>query len=519
MRKESLALLTTLLLLLLLLLPSTESKLSRDDFPPGFIFGAGTSAYQVEGAAAKDGRTPSLWDTYTHAGRMLDNSTGDVASDQYHKYKVYVKLMADTGLDSYRFSISWSRLIPNGRGAINLKGLAYYNNLIDELLKYGIKPHVTIYHLDFPQALEDEYGGWLSQKIVEDFTAFADVCFREFGDRVSQWTTIVEPNIIGMASYDNGVFPPNRCSKPFGLLNCTVGDSTTEPYIATHNLLLSHASVVSLYRTKYQAIQNGRIGLNVYSFWCYPMTNSRLDFQATQRSLDFLIGWIISPLVFGDYPKIMKKIVRSRLPSFTEEQSEQVKGSFDFIGLNHYQSIWVKDNSNASKTAPRDFNADLFAKFSCYWLTYMCGVYLSQLIPADVPIDPDGLQHMLEYIRDAYGNPPVYIEENGYGYGTNDTIYDVERVNYLSAFISSMLDGIRKGANVKGYYVWSFLDVFEFLAGFQSRFGLYYVDFKDENLRRQPKLSALWYSDFLKKKKTGTNINRMGLHERSHSQQ
>nr|XP_009417732.1 PREDICTED: beta-glucosidase 22-like [Musa acuminata subsp. malaccensis] len=515
MRKESLALLTTLLLLLLLLLPSTESKLSRDDFPPGFIFGAGTSAYQVEGAAAKDGRTPSLWDTYTHAGRMLDNSTGDVASDQYHKYKEDVKLMADTGLDSYRFSISWSRLIPNGRGAINLKGLAYYNNLIDELLKYGIKPHVTIYHLDFPQALEDEYGGWLSQKIVEDFTAFADVCFREFGDRVSQWTTIVEPNIIGMASYDNGVFPPNRCSKPFGLLNCTVGDSTTEPYIATHNLLLSHASVVSLYRTKYQAIQNGRIGLNVYSFWCYPMTNSRLDFQATQRSLDFLIGWIISPLVFGDYPKIMKKIVRSRLPSFTEEQSEQVKGSFDFIGLNHYQSIWVKDNSNASKTAPRDFNADLFAKFSFSKNDTPSG----QLIPADVPIDPDGLQHMLEYIRDAYGNPPVYIEENGYGYGTNDTIYDVERVNYLSAFISSMLDGIRKGANVKGYYVWSFLDVFEFLAGFQSRFGLYYVDFKDENLRRQPKLSALWYSDFLKKKKTGTNINRMGLHERSHSQQ
>nr|XP_009417742.1 PREDICTED: beta-glucosidase 22-like [Musa acuminata subsp. malaccensis] len=513
MRKESLALLATLVLLL----PTAESNLSRDDFPPGFIFGAGTSAYQVEGAAAEDGRTPSIWDTYTRAGGMLDNSTGDVTSDQYHKYKEDVKLMVDTGLDSYRFSISWSRLLPNGRGAINPKGLAYYNNLIDELLRYGITPHVTIYHYDLPQVLEDEYEGWLSHKIVEDFTAFADVCFREFGDRVSQWTTIVEPNVIAIGSFDSAIFPPSRCSNPFGLFNCTVGDSTTEPYTAAHNFLLAHASVVSLYRTKYQAKQNGRIGLNVYSMWCYPSTNSTLDLQATQRLLDFFVGWIINPLVFGDYPKVMKKIVRSRLPSFTEEQSEQLKGSFDFIGLNHYSSIWVKDNSDASETAPRDFNADLFAKFAIS-KNETPG---SQLVPTDIPFDPAGLQHLLEYIRDAYGNPPVYIEENGYGLGLNNTISDVKRANYLSGYIGSTLDGIRKGANVKGYYVWSFLDVFEFLSGFQSPFGLYHVDFKDENRRRQPKLSALWYSDFLKKKKkkkTSTNINMMGLHQRSHSQ-
>ncbi|WOK96117.1 beta-glucosidase 22-like [Canna indica] len=473
-------------------------KYSRDDFPAGFIFGAGTSAYQVEGAAAEDGRTPSVWDTFTHAGGMLDKSTGDVASDGYHKYKEDVKLAADTGLDSYRFSISWSRLLPNGRGAVNPKGLAYYNSLIDELLKYGIKPHVTLYHLDLPQVIEDEYGGWLNEKIVEDFTAYADVCFREFGDRVSHWTTIVEPNVIGTSSYDNGMFPPNRCSNPFGFFNCTAGDSTTEPYVAVHNLLLAHASAVTLYRTKYQANQNGLIGLNVYSFWYYPFSNSILDIQATQRSLDFLIGWIMNPLVFGDYPEVMKKIVRSRLPSFTKDQSEQVKGSFDFIGLNHYLSVWVKDNSNASKTAPRDYNADF--------------------IPTDI-IDPAGLQHCLEYIKNAYGNPPIYIEENGYGlFPTNDTINDVERVSYMSGFIGSVLDAIRNGANVKGYYAWSFLDVFEFLGGYQMRFGLYYVDFRDSNRRRQPKLSAVWYSELLKKK-AGIRMSRKELQGRSYSQQ
>nr|CAD1828475.1 unnamed protein product [Ananas comosus var. bracteatus] len=512
----------SLLFLVGLLLKIVEGggalKFTREDFPQDFVFGAGTSAYQVEGAAAEDGRTPSIWDTFTHSGRMLDKSTGDVAADGYHKYKEDVKLIHDTNLEAYRFSISWPRLIPNGRGPVNPKALEYYNNLINGLVKYGIQIHVTLYHLDLPQALEDEYGGWVSPRIVADFMAYADVCFREFGDRVSHWTPLVEPNVNAMASYDSGAFPPNHCSYPFGL-NCTVGNSTVEPYIVGHNSLLAHASVVRLYREKYQGVQNGVVGANVYTFWCYPFSNSAADIAATQ---DLWTLWIIHPLVFGDYPEVMKKNAGSRIPSFTKSQSELVKGAFDFLGINHYTSIYVSDNSNnVPKTGLRDFNADMFATFRVTRDDPPAGKF----VPTRMQIDPAGLQYMLEYIKEVYGNPPVYIQENGnstipipitdffppfsfsphcaspgYGQKANDTIHDAERVDYLSGYMGSMLSAIKNGANVKGYFVWSFLDVFEVLAGYQSRYGLYYVDFEDENRTRTPKLSAYWYSNFLKKK-------------------
>uniref|UniRef100_A0A453LUU4 Uncharacterized protein n=5 Tax=Triticinae TaxID=1648030 RepID=A0A453LUU4_AEGTS len=327
---------------------ATGLGFTRRDFPQEFVFGAGTSAYQYEGAVAEDGRSPSSWDTFTHAGKMPDKSTGDVAADGYHKYMEDVKRMYETGLEAYRFSISWSRLIPNGRGAVNPKGLQYYNNLIDELVNHGVQVHITLHHLDLPQILEDEYGGWLSPKIIEDFTAYADVCFREFGDRVASWTTVNEPNIGILASYDVATFPPGRCSDPFGATKCTAGDSTVEPYIAAHNTLMAHGSVVSLYRKKYQAMQKGVVGISIYSFWSYPLTNSTVDLAATRRCKDFFFGWILDPLVFGDYPEVMKKIVGSRLPPFTKVQSELIKGSLDFIGINHYYSLYVNDRPLAT---------------------------------------------------------------------------------------------------------------------------------------------------------------------------
>ncbi|KAF7039656.1 hypothetical protein CFC21_049615 [Triticum aestivum] len=344
---------------LLLLLSSAPAVVgfTRSDFPPEFVFGAATSAYQYEGAVAEDGRSPSVWDTFTQAGKMSDKSTGDVAADGYHKYKDDVKLMVDTNLEAYRFSISWSRLIPNGRGAVNPKGLEYYNNLINELVQHGIQVHVMLSHLDFPQVLDDEYAGWLSPKIVEDFTAFADVCFREFGDRVSYWTTIDEPNVSALGSYDNALFAPGRCSNPFGITNCTVGNSTVEPYIAAHNMILAHASATRLYREKYQAAQKGGVGINVYSSWSYPMTNSDVDVEAAKRYLDFVFGWILEPLVSGDYPDVMKKNVGSRLPSFTKSQSQVVKGTVDFIGINHYYSMYVNDRPLDKGT--RDYSADM----------------------------------------------------------------------------------------------------------------------------------------------------------------
>jgi len=334
---------------------------TRGDFLEDFVFGSATSAYQYEGAVAEDGRSPSIWDTFTHAGRMPDKSNGDIATDGYHKYKDDVKLVTDTNLEAYRFSISWSRLIPKGRGTVNPKGLEYYNNLIDELVRHGVQVHVMMYQLDLPQVLEDEYGGWLNPRIVEDFTAYADVCFKEFGDRVSYWTTLDEVNVAAVGSYDIGQIPPARCSDPFGVTKCTVGNSSVEPYIAAHNMLLAHASATRLYRAKYQAVQKGVVGINIYTMWPYPLTNSTADLEATQRFRDFYFGWIVEPLVFGDYPQAVKKNVGSRLPSFTKVQSEAIRGTLDFIGINHYYSFYVNDRP--LEIGIRDFALDISAEY------------------------------------------------------------------------------------------------------------------------------------------------------------
>ncbi|KAL5983752.1 hypothetical protein ACLOJK_017843 [Asimina triloba] len=533
-------------LLLLLLITSAGfcfsqniTNLNVDDFPLDFVLGAGTSAYQVEGAVAEDGRTPSIWDTFTHAGKMPDKSKADVSADQYHKYKVHppiaciskilydrpwtiqlvapdrnsrlqgdVKLMRNMGLEAYRFSISWSRLIPNGRGAVNPKGLRYYNNLINELIKNGIQPHATIYHFDLPQVLEDEYKGWLSPKIVEDFTAYADVCFREFGDRVAHWTTINQANILALAAYDNGFFPPQRCSKGFGFVNCTAGDSTVEPYIAGHHILLAHASASALYRQKYRAKQKGWLGLNSYGSFYIPISNSTEDVQAAQRAMDFYNGWFINPVVFGDYPEIMKKNAGSRLPSFSESESQRLKGSSDFIGINHYQTAFAEDDPDGPKRQIRDYFLDVFAKLTCIVPNRPLFHYFP-IPPIRTPCWPSGFQWLLEYFKDHYGNTPVYIQENGphqtgaagRSFPYNETLHDVRRIEYISAYIDAMLKAIRNGANVKGYFVWSFLDVFELVNGYTQRYGLYHVDFEDKARTRKPKLSARWFSNLLKEKK------------------
>ncbi|PIA46227.1 hypothetical protein AQUCO_01500030v1 [Aquilegia coerulea] len=276
------------------IITTRTSVLSRLDFPSDFVFGAGSSAYQVEGATAEDGRKPSIWDTFTQEGKTADKGTGDIAADQYHQYKEDVKLMHKMGLDAYRFSISWSRIIPDGHGSVNPKGVIYYNNLIDELVSYGIEAHVTLSHFDIPQALQDEYEGILSPKFIEDFTAYADVCFKEFGDRVKSWMTFNEPNIQTVTGNGMGMMPPGRCSYPFGFGNCSKGDSTTEPYLAAHNILLSHAAAVHVYRTNYQEKQKGKIGITLLAFWFEPMTNLTQDVAATERICDFQLGWYVS---------------------------------------------------------------------------------------------------------------------------------------------------------------------------------------------------------------------------------
>ncbi|RZC75617.1 hypothetical protein C5167_051095 [Papaver somniferum] len=421
---------------------------------------------------------------------MADKSTGDISTDQYHRYKEDVQLMVDTGLEAYRFSISWPRLIPNGRGPVNPKGLEYYNNLINELISHGIQAHVTLFHYDLPQPLEDEYGGW------KDFTAYAEICFKEFGDRVSTWTTINEPNVFVLGAYDLGFLPPQRCSSPFGFFNCTDGNSTTEPYLVAHNIMIAHASVTRLYKTKYQAKQHGLIGINLFAYGFSPLTNSVEDVAATQRASDFYMGWFAAPLVFGDYPETMKRNAGSRLPSFTSYEAKLVKGSCDFFGLNHYASYNVKDNSESLKIQQRDLSMDMAAQFISNWSGK------GKVLPDEFPVMPSGLQGVLEYFKQDYGNPPIYIHENGQrllAAPREKSLNDTSRVNYLKGYIGGVLDALRNGSNTKGYFTWCFIDSFELLDGYTSNFGLYYVDLvNDLDLKRYPKLSAHWYSNFLK---------------------
>ncbi|XP_031402108.1 beta-glucosidase 11-like isoform X2 [Punica granatum] len=467
---------------------SGADKYSRHDFPPGFVFGAGTSAYQVEGAAEEDGRTPSIFDTYAHSG-ITRGANGDVACDQYHKYKEDVQLMAEMGLEAYRFSISWSRLIPNGRGQVNPKGLQYYNNLINELISHGIEPHVTLHHSDHPQALEDEYGGWISRRVVRDFTAYADVCFREFGDRVRHWTTFNEANVFVQVGYDYGLMPPQRCSSPFGILDCQKGNSSTEPYLAAHNILLGHASAARLYQKKYRHKQKGYVGLNLLGFHFTPFTNTTEDIVATQRANDFYHGWFADPLIYGDYPETMKKIVGSRLPSFDQIESRLVKGSADFLAINFYFAEKVKDSPQSLEIQPKDYKADIAVELDCT---------PNKFVPFLYPVNPWALQGILEYFKQKYGNPPMYIHENGQRMQRNSSLEDWPRVKCLQGYIGAVLDSLRNGSDVRGYFTWSLLDVFELLDGYNSGFGLYYVDLDDPDLKRCPKLSARWYSHFLK---------------------
>ncbi|CAA7045817.1 unnamed protein product [Microthlaspi erraticum] len=423
---------------------------SRSDFPEGFVFGSAISAYQWEGAADEDGRTPSTWDTDFHS------NSGDIACDGYHKYKEDVKLMYDMGLDALRFSISWPRLIPSGRGAVNPKGLQFYKNFIAELKRHGIEPHVTLNHDDLPQVLEDEYGGWLDRKIIDDFTAFADVCFREFGESVKFWTTINEPNLIALVCYEN---------------------SSTEPYIALHNMLLAHASAARLYKTNYRVKQNGSIGITFYGSWVIPFTSSKEDKIATQRAKDFIYGWVLHPLFLGDYPDVMKRIVGKRLPTFSEEELRLVKDSSDFVGVIHYQTVYI---------AHADYTSDMGGVIILY----------GNCTEVELDVLPWGLEEVLEYIKQDYGNPPVYILENGRPSKHDSSLKDVGRVEYLGAYIAAVLNSVRNGSETRGYFQWSFMDLLEIIDSSYT-YGLYHVNFSDPQRKRSPKTSAFWYSAFL----------------------
>ncbi|XP_020526269.1 beta-glucosidase 12 [Amborella trichopoda] len=406
--------------------------------------------------------------------------------------------MKDMGMDAYRFSISWSRILPKGslKGGVNKEGIAYYNNLINGLISEGLKPFVTLFHWDLPQALEDEYEGFLSPKIVADFADYANLCFSEFGDRVKHWITINEPLSYSAGGYAFGISAPGRCSSWVG--NCSKGNSGTEPYIVGHNLILAHATAVKSYKDKYQASQKGVIGITLVSIWMLAHSPTKSNNAAAQRAIDFLFGWYMDPLTRGDYPISMRSLVRKRLPKFTKEESELVKGSFDFIGLNYYTARYaasVVPNNKLPPTYATDSRANL--------TTERNGVPIGpQAASAWLYVYPPGIKDLLVYTKERYNNPVIYITENGVDEFNNaslsldEQLNDKMRIKYHSKHLAIVRSAIREGVNVKGYFAWSLLDNFEWTNGYTVRFGICYVDYKN-GLKRYPKKSFHWFKKFL----------------------
>ncbi|KAF2319351.1 hypothetical protein GH714_014968 [Hevea brasiliensis] len=436
--------------------------LSRSSFPNDFMFGAATSAYQIEGAANTDGRKPSIWDTFTkeHPEKISDHSSGDVAEDFYHRYKEDIAVIKEIGLNSFRFSISWPRVLPFGRvsAGVNPEGVNFYNSMINELLSNGIEPFITLFHWDLPQALQDEYGGFLSPKIVDDYRDYVDFCFEEFGDRVKYWVSLNEPNYFSCFGYALGATAPGRCSNYIG--NCRNGNSATEPYIVIHHMILCHATALKLYRQKYQASQKGTIGIIVTAFWKEPKFDTIASRKAASRGLDFTIGWLLHPLTYGDYPESMRTLVGDRLPKFTEEQSQMIKGCIEFVGVNYYTARYV-DESTSSTSVNLSYTTDSQVIES----TEKNGIPIGQQAGSTwIYVYPEGLREMVFYIKRNYNDPAIYITENG--------------------------------ADVRGYYVWSFLDDFEWEFGYTFRYGLTYIDYTN-GLKRIPKSSAFWFQNFL----------------------
>ncbi|ESW22409.1 hypothetical protein PHAVU_005G151600, partial [Phaseolus vulgaris] len=421
-------------------------SLNRSSFPTSFVFGTASASYQYEGAANEGGRKPSVWDEYTHKHpeRINNRSNGDVAVDQYNRYKDDIQIMKDMNLDAYRFSISWSRILPNGKrsGGINQEGINYYNNLIDNLLANGLQPYVTLFHWDLPQVLEEEYKGFLSPRVAGDFRDYAEVCFEKFGDRVKHWITLNEPWSYSNNGYAVGSFVPGRCSKWVDS-TCLGGDSGTEPYIVTHNLLLSHAAAVDVYKKKFKNTQKGIIGITLISHWFEPFSNSQADKDASKRALDFMFGWYMEPLRSGKYPQSMISLVGKRLPKFSNEESKLLAGSFDFLGLNYYTTYYA---ANASQNYKPSYTTDANVK----QLTARNGVSIGPRYGADwLYIYPKGIRELLLYTKITYNSPFIYITENGMGdfndptLSVNEMLQDTYRIDYFYRHLYYLLSAMR----------------------------------------------------------------------------
>ncbi|PCK07707.1 MAG: beta-glucosidase [Alteromonadaceae bacterium] len=477
-----------------------NNKKLHQRFPDDFVWGVASAAFQVEGAAREGGRGPSIWDAFNYTpGKIHLNQTADIACDHYHRLEEDVAMIAALGVKAYRFSISWSRVLPQGYSPknapsradksklINEEGLAFYDRLINLLLENNIQPWVTLFHWDLPLALQMEQDGLLSSEVADYFADYAELCFSRYGDRVKHWITLNEPWCSAMLGHGMGLKAPGRIS-------------TEEPYLAAHNLLLAHGKMVKNYRDNFQAQQGGQIGITNNCDWREPKNpNAKNDQAAAQRALEFFLGWFADPIYLGDYPQSMRERVKERLPKFTDEERALIFKSSDFFGLNHYTTRYAEDMANIDKDDPQSSHGN-------GGISSDQDVYLSQddaWEETDMgwAVVPWGCRKLLEWIDQRYDHPDIYITENGCAIPEEDDLAkaqnDSRRVEFYETYLDQCAQAIENGVKLKGYFAWTLMDNYEWEEGYSKRFGLYHVDFATGE--RNIKNSGRWFQALLSK--------------------
>ena len=435
-------------------------------FPRGFLWGAATSAYQIEGSHLADGAGPSIWHRFVHTpGLVRDGDTGDVACDHYQRFESDVALMKSLGLKAYRFSIAWGRVLPEGRGRVNPGGLGFYERLVDKLLEAGIQPMATLYHWDLPAALDDR-GGWLNPDVADWFVDYASVVYKALDDRIKLWATLNEPWVVTDGGYLHGALAPGHRNR-------------FEAPIASHHLLRSHAKAVQAYR----AVGRHQVGLVVNIEPKYPASQSAADLAATERADAYMNRQYLDPVMLGRYPDEMREIFGEAWPEWPAKDMELIREPIDFLGINYYTRNVVQNDDKA-------------------WPVRACAVRQKQATYTETGWEmfPQGLTDTLVWIKQRYGAIPQYVTENGAALfdppvAEDGRIDDPLRVAYFREHLGAIAEAIRQGVDLRGYFAWSLLDNLEWSLGYSKRFGIVHVNF--ETQERTPKASARYYADVI----------------------
>jgi beta-glucosidase len=436
-------------------------------FKQDFVFGVATSAYQIEGAVAEDGRTPSIWDTFCKIpGKVHEGQIGDIACDHYHRYKEDVRILKEIGVDSYRFSISWPRIFPE-YDKYNPKGMEFYKKLINELNENDIKPTVTLYHWDLPMWAYNR-GGWLNRDSVKWFKEYATKVFKELNNSVKFWITHNEPFCASILGYGLGVHAPGH--KNIG-----------EALITAHHILLSHGVAVETFREL--GFKDSKIGITLNLTPSYPVSNSKEDIEAASRCDGLSNRWFLDPVFKSSYSEDMKKILAKFAGKFDfikDGDLQKISTKIDFLGVNYYTRVLTKFFQD-SKLNYQDVQGNL-KKTAMGW-----------------EICPEALYDFILRLRKEYIQIPIYITENGAAFddvlSKEKRVNDIERIDYIKRHLIKIAELNKQGADIRGYYLWSLVDNFEWAYGYSKRFGIVYVDFKTQE--RTLKDSALWYKDVI----------------------